>query len=679
MKSKKKNKEITLISKGKSELSVYLFFLLIVPALLYFRTANFGFTTMDDSNIILAHYDTIGDIKQVDKAFTSDAFINKSADSFYRPLQTVSFMIDAQIGGNQPWIYHFSNLILHLLNVIVLFFFLKKTGIKNEISFLLSFFFSITPLLTNAVAWIPARGDLLLCLFILLSFITCLDYLSSRKIAYMILHAIFFTAAMFSKETAILLPLLIIFYIYFAEKKKFILKDIIPFIVIWCFSFVLFYFLRQGVINASLSANIFGIIPFTKNLPAIPITFGKLFIPYNLTSLPLFDNPSLATGCILVFIFFVITIKFSSGSYRDVVWGGIWFIAFLIPPMLYRSYIADIAVEYYEYRAYLPVIGILIIIGVLLNKLSSKFTFHKILIAAMPVLIIYAVIAFIHSSDFADPVSFFTSAIRANSNNAMAFCGRGIIYYNSGIKGKALADYESSIRISPTYPLPYFNKGVLYGSSNDHSKAEQFFSQALKYDTLNHNICSFNGNTYYYLSREKMYFHKYEEAISLLRKGTHSFPDNGSLHNNLGKAYYAISKYDPALYEFNRGIELEKTSFEYYDNRGLTRYQLNDFAGALVDFDRALEIKPDFPDTWGNRGMARIKLNNYKGAISDLGQAISMNPKDGAAWYYRGLAYYRLNKYAEARENMNKAIECGFNGPEYLKSGEAENQIQGED
>ena len=118
MKSKKKNKKKIIPSTGKKSLIVFLVLLVIVPAVLYFRVVNFEFTMLDDAEIIVTHYDKIGSLLNIKDAFTHDAIMSDRGESFYRPMQTISFMLDAQIGGKEPWIYHLTNLLLHILIVV---------------------------------------------------------------------------------------------------------------------------------------------------------------------------------------------------------------------------------------------------------------------------------------------------------------------------------------------------------------------------------------------------------------------------------------------------------------------------------------------------------------------------------------------------------------------------------
>jgi tetratricopeptide (TPR) repeat protein len=670
VKNKKRNKHSISGSFIKHEHIFYLLLLILIPSALYFRVVNFDLSRFDDSSIIANINNVQGSPLNLKEAFKHDAFMSNKGDTFYRPVQTISFMLDAKLGGDKPWIYHLSNLFWHIMTVITLFFFLRITGVKDRIAFLLSLLFSINPMLSNAVAWIPARGDMLLCLFSLLAFITYLKYSDTNKSLYLLLFAITYLFAVFSKETSVLIPVLILSYVYFVQKKKLVVKEIIPILSIWFLSYCLFFIMRQGVIKTGHSSNIFGIVPFIKNLPVIPISFFKFFIPYHLCTMPLFQNIELIGGVILLVLFFGFTLKFIHKDWRIIVWSLIWFLAFTIPPMFFRAYFASIGYDYFEYRAYLPIIGILLIIGIFTNDLTASIEFKKILIIAAPILLIYSTFAFYHTSDFANPFSFFNNAIKTNYGNAMAFGERGSDYFYKNNMVKAMEDFDESIKICQTYPVTYFNKGLIYSSANDHYKAEYFFSLAMKYDTLSEDVKLLKGDTYDKLSIEKIKLRKFNEAMVVLKKGTDSYPDDSRLHNNIGLVYYNTEKFDSALIEYGRAIEAGENNYAYYDNRGMTEYHLGDLKSALNDFNAALELKPDYLDSWGNKGITKVKLNDFEGAVSDLTKVlINSKGNTGAAYYYRGIAYLKLNRIKEAKMDWKKAAESG-----YLKAVEMLNQ-----
>jgi tetratricopeptide (TPR) repeat protein len=660
MNKKNKVKAKESVTTKKNKLIIYLFFLVLIPFALYFRVVNYEFSSLDDDDIIAATYNISNDFNNVKEAFTHDAFMSNSGDSYYRPMQTISFMLDSQFGAIQPWIYHLTNLLLHILTVIALFFFLKKIGIKEEISFLLSLFFSIHPLFTNAVAWIPARGDLLLGLFSMLSFITFLEYFENRKIVYLILHAFIFLQAVFSKEVAFLVPVMILVYYYFTVKKEFNFRDIAPFVLVWGFSLILFYILRQSVVRVKYDPQFFGLIPFVKNLPVIPITFGKFFIPYNLSTLPLYDTISLLTGILLIIIFTTFVVKYLGDNKRTIIWGAFWFLLFTFPPMLVRTHTAGFGFEYFEYRTYLPIIGILIMLGFIAKEIPTRFSLDKIFRMSIPVLLIYGVIAFVHTSAFSGPMSFFNSGINANSNNATAINSRGGLYRDAGNVEAALLDFDNATKICSTYSSPFIGKGDLYRNIGDSTKALYYYSQALKYDTLYKNINNLDDNAYLSLSAMNIVLKKYHDALLILKRGANNYPGSNKIFNNLGYVYYSIGKNDSAIVCFNRAIEIDPKAAPDYSNRAKAEYRLKDFNSSLIDFNKSLNLDPNFVDAYLNRGILKIDMADYGGAISDLSMTLSYEAQSGEAYHYMGTAYSKINKQTDAEKCWAEARKLGF-------------------
>ncbi|MEI2709189.1 MAG: hypothetical protein V9E96_09285 [Chitinophagaceae bacterium] len=119
------------------------FILTLLPFFIYIKTTGFQFIDFDDVAIIKNNYPILSDIKNIGWAFKTDAFLTTTGD-FYRPLQTVVFFIDAFIGGERPWIYHLSNVLLHILTVVSLYSLLKKLGSRNLTALFIALIFSVT-------------------------------------------------------------------------------------------------------------------------------------------------------------------------------------------------------------------------------------------------------------------------------------------------------------------------------------------------------------------------------------------------------------------------------------------------------------------------------------------------------------------------------------------------------
>jgi protein O-mannosyl-transferase len=304
--SKKRKKPVTV--KGKTTIYYYLALLVIVPLILNWKVISYEFTTSDDTTIIENNYGFLSDLNNSYKAFEKDNFLSKEGTGYYRPVQTISFMIDTKVGAN---VYHFSNLFYHILTVIVLFLLLRKLEVRDDISFFISLLFSVHPLLTDAIAWIPGRGDLLSGLFCSLSFLIFIYYNNTRNKWYFIIHSLTFALALFSKEISVFLPVIIIYYYYIVLKNRFKIRVLVPFFVVWIIPILLFFLLRHLFLNYQ---NLLSFKALIRSLPVIPIFISKLVIPIGLSPMPVYKVLYIVTGIIISILSGIYIWKLKTGN-----------------------------------------------------------------------------------------------------------------------------------------------------------------------------------------------------------------------------------------------------------------------------------------------------------------------------------------------------------------------------
>ena len=158
-------KENKLLNEKKENQIRSLIIAFFVPILLYLQTINFKLTYFDDNSIISDNIGFLSHLKNAPQAFLTNAFIG-TPSSFYRPLQTLSYMIDIQLSGiNDPWMFHLSNILLLGLISCSLFLLIKQFLIPQKLALLSTLIYCVHPLFVSSIAWIPARGDLQLTLF----------------------------------------------------------------------------------------------------------------------------------------------------------------------------------------------------------------------------------------------------------------------------------------------------------------------------------------------------------------------------------------------------------------------------------------------------------------------------------------------------------------------------------
>ena len=177
------------------------------------------YTYMDDYGLIVENFKFTGDIRNIFQAFTQDAFGGKGA--IYRPLLTVSFMLDAVWSGVRPWGYHLTNILLHLACCLLLFKLLKTFLSRAGIAALFTLIFAVHPALNQAVAWIPGRNDSLLALFVLASALAFVRYVENRNWQWLGAYLTLSLAALLTKESAVLLPLVFLpVYGFILNRKR---------------------------------------------------------------------------------------------------------------------------------------------------------------------------------------------------------------------------------------------------------------------------------------------------------------------------------------------------------------------------------------------------------------------------------------------------------------------------
>ncbi|MBU1125500.1 MAG: glycosyltransferase family 39 protein, partial [Candidatus Omnitrophica bacterium] len=138
---------------------------------------------------------------------------------FYRPLQLLTYMADYSIWKLNPMGYHLTSVFLHILVGWSLFWLLNILYKNAFISLFTSLFFIVCPVHVEAVSFIAGRADILVTLFILLSFIFYLMYIDSRKTYFYIIMLIAFVFALLSRENSLVFPLLLLSY-YWVFKKR---------------------------------------------------------------------------------------------------------------------------------------------------------------------------------------------------------------------------------------------------------------------------------------------------------------------------------------------------------------------------------------------------------------------------------------------------------------------------
>ena len=203
--------------------------LVIICVGVYATAVNTSFLWDDIGTILDNKYIKGWTWKNISNNLTSDYFNYNT--NYYRPIPTMLNMLNFSIWGLRPLGHHLSNLILHVFNVLLVYFVLNIFFKNERVSFLTATLFSIHPVHVNVLSHV-ADNITLLCSFFMLS--SMYLFFKQKKTWKYILSVILFAMSLLSKEMAVVLPVLlvIIISIFYEADSKRMLRRTVPFFVI---------------------------------------------------------------------------------------------------------------------------------------------------------------------------------------------------------------------------------------------------------------------------------------------------------------------------------------------------------------------------------------------------------------------------------------------------------------
>lgn len=688
---KKQNPKSPMVSKPKTSVkdSPYLKWLLCGGILLItFLTFKPGlkneFTNWDDPRYVTEDPIIKQEVAPNLKAFFSRDQMAQTGN--YHPFTMISLAWEYGKVQLEPYLYHRDNLILHLLNVLLVFwFFILLTG-KWEIASVTSLFFGIHPMHVESVAWVSERKDLLYSFFFLLSL--CF-YIWYQKLQYksLISYAfclLFFLCSLFSKGQATVLPL-VLFLLDYLSKRKFNLRLVIEKIPFLILSLVF------GLIALS-SQSASGSLGGTENsvFERLGIASFNIFrylymavLPTELMNfysypkeIPVYYYVAILLIAGLGYLFFWLHKK----DKREVLFGFFFFLI-TISIVLQFQRVGDSIIN--DRYTYLPFIGLFFLGGCLVVWLrQNKKNLY------VPSLLILSVLA--ATSSYAsynrcgiwkDSITLWTDLISKNPEYASAYNNRGSAYFNMHDYQNAEADFKKALELNPQNPEALANSANIlclnakqFSEKGESDNAFNLLIQAEKNlllciqvkpnDPLNlnnlGNTLTEKGNIYSMKNDSVKAKATYNDAEKYILQSISLNNQNPDAWNNLGNVYFQESKLQSTVDAYKKTLEFNPLHPWAWNNLGQTYIRMGKYSEAVECLSKMIAINPTSYDTYFKRGYTYYQMNKNEEAVSDFSLVIRVLPQFSQAIYYRALAYSKINRKKEALNDVLKAKELGF-------------------
>ena len=664
---------------------IYLVAVLLVTLVLYIPSLfNDFIVNWDDGGYIheheLVHHLTA---ENIGKIFHPMTFYKGN----YHPLTTFFYAVEYSLVGENAFLYHFNNLLFHLLNVMLVFYFIRLLSKRIELAAFVALFFGIHPMHVESVAWISERKDVLYTFFFILSCIFYLYYTqrNTKKTRNFLLAVVFFFLSLLSKSAAVALPGALILIDYFT-RRKYVWKesgsfkigskaflDKLPFIALAATFGIL------AVLSQSEKGAIQDLGPLYSPFERVFLVchnivmyLYKMFVPIDLACM--YPYPPHINGQISTFFYIsggivlVLTAVFiwSKRFGRFYIFGIMFFIVTIALVLQAIPVGGAIMAERYTY---VPYIGSFFILGwMYTNVWYAREGLWKKIKPVLHILVAgFAILCFILSwqriGEWKNGEVLFTKLIKTYPNLPFSYNNRGYLYYR-WLKNntKAEADFSKAISIDSTYYQAWGNRGVLYYNTQKYNEAIHDFTKALKYKPNDDGSLIGRANTY---STVNMFV----EALPDYNKYLPIKPDDAKAWMWRGTAYFNLQKTDSAAADFQHAHQLknnlpqaERQAFEaeiiYWE--ALVELRKTNYQQALDLFNRSVQLDPQRAQTYSWRGIAHYHLKHQEEAIADYNKSISLNPNDAASYVNRAIVYDELGRYDEAFADLNTAGKMNY-------------------
>jgi protein O-mannosyl-transferase len=476
-----------------------LFAVLALTFLAYVTTLQFKFVYDDGSQIVgnqliehwryLPHYFNI----QV------WAHVNPhQAGNYYRPIFMVWMLLNEKLFGDQPFGWHLTTVLMHVLTTWLVFRLARRLSRRDDFAIIAALIFGLHPVHIEAVAWVSGVTESLLAALLIPAFLWYLDWREGKPNARAY-SLVFFTLAMFSKETAVLMAPLVFAYEWLYPRRpepsllhRFwnSLKPSLPYGAVivgylGCRALAL-----DGLMHTQRNI---GLGDLLLTIPSVLWFYLRLLIaPIGLSAF--YDTPYITSPSFLGFVLPLLGVLLVAAAIllwwwksRDplIAFSFVLLTLPLLPLMNFNVFFqGEIAHDRY---LYLPSIGFAMLVATALSKLPSHehpgSVRHPGLMVAMGISIAFLILTTTQSLYWADNFSLYYRGVRIAPNNNLALNNLANELLTRKMYPQSIALYEKVLSRNPNFYLANYNLGYALMQTGRFREAANMFRRAAVLDS----------------------------------------------------------------------------------------------------------------------------------------------------------------------------------------------------
>jgi len=617
----KKNKEIKKSNLPKHNLRekhaifnthiLLLFFLIIITFIIFSGALNHEFTNWDDNHYV-THNALIREIGVENTVKIFKSFVH----SHYHPLTILSLAVDYHFWGLNPKGYIIVNILLHICNVVLVYFILKLMTTKHLVVFGAALIFAIHPMKVESVVWITERKDVLYAFFYLLALYSYVKYVTTGFVKkYYFITLLMFILSLLSKALAASLPLVLLLFDYYYARKNYrkLIIEKIPFFLLSLLFGIVAMLAQSGETpnNHPFLVHLF-LISYTLVFYVI-----KFFVPLFQSVLIEFPEKTsmlLPLKYYLSFLFFPLLIylfyKLKNHRRQFIFCVGFFLSTIILILIKFPVGPAYIAERY----TYMPYLGLSFLISIFINHFYNSSYRKLVLIIFVAWLMFLSFRTYNHIKVWENSESLWTNVLKCNPKSVIAFNNRGDARYEKGDFAGAIKDYSKALEINAKAAGAYNNRGNAKKQINNLAAALLDYNKAIEIDSV-------YFDAYYNRAITKDLLGDTMGALADFDKAIILNPDYADTYYNRANIKFKIGQIKEAIKDYDKTIEINPKQADAYCNRGGAKYKLKDFINAEKDYNTAIKLNPSYANAYNNRAVLRFEQGDIYNACLDWQQS----------------------------------------------------------
>ncbi len=572
------------INQKKSIIVIGILIILIMGV--YWPVQHYGFIYFDDDVYITRN-------SHVQSGITMDGLCWAFSTKYFglwNPITWLSFMFDYQLYGFNAGGYHWTNVILHIFNAILLFFlFRNMTGALWRSAFVAALF-AIHPINVESVVWISERKNVLSTFFWMTTMLCYLWYVRQPEWKRYLPVLVSFALGLMSKPMLVTMPFVLLLMDYWPlqrteiyppnniaknitkkEKISFLILEKIPLFILSALTILITMytpgqnaepqFLRTTDFLERTNNAIFSYVIYVK----------KLFWPTDLSIFYLYLNIPVwqIFLCAVLLILVTIFVCRYCRRYPYLPVGWFWYLGTLVPVIGIVT-IGDHTMA--DRYAYVPFIGLFVMIVWSMEHVSVKFAVMKKPLIFISVVVILLLVWASHQQikKWATTEILFEDVIKKNPNNYFAYQVVGQEMAKKGENDRALNYYDLAIKANPRFWSAYNNKGLILQTMGRREEALENFQQAIQ-------VNKFSADAYYNIGLFYLEDRKLDKTIEYSLKTIQIQPDYQEAYNILGIALVEQGKINEGIIQFEKVLKINPNNKNAHQNLKIAMEKSNQF------------------------------------------------------------------------------------------------------